>query len=103
MKRWTVAGLSITGDRARKWAYVHDMGLVVSHCCHMTALRPYYATYNGLFLTKKILCRSMAAVYGWQSTEEEFEQAADQLLAVRHLRTMQNIAEHWLNAKGSNQ
>ena len=101
-KRWIVTGRRIDG-RAGSWAYVHDMGLVVQHCYHMTALRPYYATYNGQYLTKKMLCRSMAAVNGWQSTEEDFAQAADQLLAVRSLRNMQDIAEHWLNTKGSNQ
>ena len=101
MKRWTVIGLRINGDRAGRWAYVHDMQLVVEHCYHMTALRPYYATYRGQLLTKKMLCRSMAAVNGWQSSEKEFAQAADQLLAVRNLREMQDIAEHWLNTKGA--
>jgi len=75
------------------------MQMVVEHCRHMTALRPYYATYRGEYLTKKMLCRSMAAVNGWQSTEEDFAQAADQLLAVRDLRNMQDIAEHWLNTR----
>ena len=102
MKRWAATGKRLDG-RAGRWAYVHDMGLVVEHCRHMTALRPYYATYNGQYLTKKMLCRSMAAVNGWQSTEKEFEQAADQLLAVTHLQEMQDIAEHWLTTKGSNQ
>ncbi len=101
MKRWTVIGLRMNGGRAGRWAYVHDMGLVVEHCYHMTALRPYYATYRGQLLTKKMLCRSMAAVLGLKSTEEEFAQAADQLLAVRNLRKMQDIAEHWLNTKGA--
>ena len=102
MKRWIVTGRRIDG-RAGSWSYIHDMRLVVDHCGHMTALRPYTATYSCRYLTKADLCRSMAAVNGWQHTEEDFAQAADQLLAVRNLREMQDIAEHWINTKGSNQ
>lgn len=95
-KRWTAIGKRLDG-RAGSWALVSDMRMVVRHCGHPTALRPYYAEFNGWRLTMRDLCRSVAAVRGWKSTEEDFAQAAPQLLAVRHLREMQDIAEHWLN------
>lgn len=93
---WVVSGQRMDG-RAGRWSYVDDMRLVIHHCGHMTALYPYYATYRSLELTKRDLCRSMAAVNGWPSTEEDFAKAADQVLAVRKLANMRQIAEHWLS------
>ncbi len=100
MNRWIVTGRRIDG-RAGSWSYIHDMRLVVDHCGHMTALRPYTAAYNGRYLTKVDLCRSMAVVYNWQHTDDYFAEVADQLLAVRNLREMQAITEHWLRTKGA--
>jgi len=87
--------------KAAAWFYVPDNKLVVRHCCHPTALRPYFAEYADVGLTKYDLCRSMAVVNGWQSTEEEFAAAARQLLAVRNLKNMQDIAAHWLQTRSN--
>ena len=87
----------------RAWRCADLPGIVIRHCGHPTTLRPYYAEFDGVGLTKRDLCRSMAAVgakhgHHWPNDEDAFQEAAPQLLAVSRLAVMKDIAQHWFEA-----
>jgi len=81
----------IKGPKGRndKWVRADMPGLVIRHCGHPTALRPYWCAYKGMFLTAWDIQPSC-----WPDVERsECQNVA--ICALRSLADWKAHAEYW--------
>lgn len=81
----------IMGPNGRNCKWVRDdmPGLVILHCCHPTALRPYYCEFEGVPLTAWDIQPTC-----WPRVERAECQNVT-IVALRKLADWKVHAEHW--------